>query len=423
MKKLIAILIVASVVFVGFMPSVLAEIDNKHIEEVLDSVMMVRGPTGLGSGVVVNLTNADTNNYMLTAYHVIKNTSGIDEMTLIKITDRHGNEYKAEIVMTDRANDLAMIRLIAGEFSCKPVDIAKPSWYEVGDEIFSVGYNLQGFEEATRGGLNPKENITKNPVPRVGFGNISDIRPGLVYIDIGCYSWGSSGGGTFTKRGKLIGINSLLLGDGAGKVGMIRPVQKLGFDVYTPPEAKKKLADITFYEKHQAIIAAITADAHRPAYYYRRSPVYLVRYILTDHYLSQGEIDEDLFQIWMNEAGRPDEWWIEFHVGGAVGLHIAEIRKWNHPGYGYEKYIYNIQVGYEFDFVDGKMEYGDIDIWGYPSATYVVCSEEGIILNTHGPGCFPPEMLEKSEALPIAKRWTSWIWKERCIEHFRGVEE
>lgn len=426
MKQLIAIIIAVSFIFVGFLPSVVAEIDNVVIERVVGSVMLVRGPSGQGSGVVVNITNAKTNNYMLTAYHVINNSSGIDEMTLILITDRNGNEYKAEVYMTDKANDLALLRLLVGEFPVKPVKIAKPNQYEIGDEIFTVGYNLQGFEEGEQDGLNPKDNVTKNPIPRVGFGNISDIRPKLIYIDVGCYSWGSSGGGTFTEKGKLIGINSLGLYDGAGKLGGIRPVAELNFDVIAPVDAKKKITDITNRDKRKAIMEAVEGDAGYPAYYYRYSPVYMKRIVLTDHYIFEEDVDKEFYDLW-TDAGRPDRWVLIYSVGPSVGLYIEEHRLWSHDEDGYERQALTVCVGVSQNWRwdnekegKGHWEYGDLTLWSEPTKAYIVCSERGVILNTHGGSWYQP--FPEEEALIIAHRWFDYIWQIRCAPHFVGGE-
>lgn len=420
MKKLLVILLTMSLIFVVATPINAKDFSNKIIEQVRQSVLQVRGSSGWGAGVVVSKKQ------MLTAYHVVQNRSGIDEMILIRIYDEKGNEWKAEVIATDKDNDLALLGLLEGEFTCEPVKVVKT--YKVGDPIFTIGYPLQGMEDQAKE-LIPDEDETSNPIARIGFGHISDIRRKLVYIDIGTYSFGSSGGGTFDKRGRLIGINSLIACDGCGKFGVIRPIYATGFNLkmVIPSESKKKLSEVTYIDKWNAIKKYVMYTSGNPAYHYngrRGAPVWIKRIMLSNGWMTEEEkkANPEKYKFWI-DSHLPDKQYLEIHAGPGIGLWICEVRIWNHSGEGYEKMTLNYNIGYEFTSIYNEkkeyqgIKYGGLTLWKIMKI-YIVCSENNIILNVHGGSWITN--LDVEEEKPNAEKWFDYVWEKFLVPHWNG---
>lgn len=425
MKKLLTLIITASLVFT-LVPIQLTADDfsSTIVERVKDSVMMVRGPNSFGSGVVISKRT------MLTAYHVVRNKTGVNEFTLLLITDRYGNEYKAEVLAIDEGNDVALLGLLQGEFDAKPVKIDK--MYNVGDQIFAIGYNLSGFEKDAPAEYLPDESRTDLPIPRAGFGHINDIRPKLVYIDIGCYSWGSSGGGCFDKGGRLIGINSMILNDGAGKLGITRPISCLEFDINIEPrELKKKPEEYTDVEKHNAIRQHVIGTTQGPLYtdFMTREPYWIKIINISRGWMDSNLVDEETYNRWY-EARMPDVHYLEIHAGLYGNMYITEVRRWKHSG-GTERMYTNYKVYCEYIHTKDeeghfKLERGDLLLsYGYgrgSNEAYLVCDNNNIIMNMHSPSEWSTPFTEEDakERLPEARAWFEWLWSTYLLPHYRG---
>jgi len=416
MKKLVIMLMVASFVFIGF-TAIADDFKANIIERITDSVMLVRGPTGQGSGVVVGKS------LMLTAYHVVDNKSGIDEMTLVRITDRYGNKYKAEVAFVDEDNDLAMLVLINDEFKAPVVKLAKK--YEKGDPVFTIGYSLQGFEERGDKYL-PDEDMTTKPVPRAGFGVLCDVRNTLVYYDIGNCSYGCSGGGLFNKNGRLIGIISLVIGDGSGKFGAARKINnKITFEMHKHIESKKKITDVTLTEKYEALVANIENTGRHIGNTRYGLPIYLATLQLPAGYVSEDEVTAEEYEIWQN-AGRPDTHRIMYFYDKQNGLIIAEVRIWIHEGSGYEKKVMNMWVTFDYNIYKDENDHLIVERKAFDLVQaiegYIVCDPYGLIMNTHN-GLLSKYVTDKDrlkELIPKMEYWFNRYWDMFLAPHFNG---
>lgn len=144
-----------------------------------------------GSGVVLNRQGI-----IATNYHVIENAEAIN----VSVKNSSGiATYEAEVLCTDKANDLALLQIKGRRTDSFPaVPYAIPSkTFDVGTSVFAMGYplaDIMGDEvKITDGIINAKTGYQGD----VATYQISaPIQPG------------NSGGPLFDKKGNLVGITN-----------------------------------------------------------------------------------------------------------------------------------------------------------------------------------------------------------------------
>lgn len=150
------------------------------------------GWAGNGSGIIISKSG-----YIITNYHVIENTSEVEVEFLVN--DEIEN-YNAEIIQSDKVNDLAILKIHDINFeSLNEINYNfKLNSSDVGTKVYAFGYpmalSIMGKElKVTDGIISSK----------TGYDG-----------DITCYQisapiqGGNSGGPLFDNKGNLIGINS-----------------------------------------------------------------------------------------------------------------------------------------------------------------------------------------------------------------------
>ncbi len=144
-----------------------------------------------GSGIVLNRQGI-----VATNYHVIEGAEAID--VSIKNNNQIGT-YKATVLCTDKANDLALLQIkdpSADTFPAIPYAIPSKT-FDVGTSVFAMGYpmsNLMGSEvKITDGIINSKTGYQGDVVT---YQISAPIQPG------------NSGGPLFDKKGNLVGITN-----------------------------------------------------------------------------------------------------------------------------------------------------------------------------------------------------------------------
>ena len=147
---------------------------------------------GNGSGLVLSKSG-----YIVTNYHVIENTN---EIEVEFIQEGEVRKFNAEIIQSDKVNDLAIIKIVDVNFDGF-IEIPynfKTRTSDVGTKVYAYGYpmalSLMGKEiKVTDGIISSKS----------GFGG--DITTYQITAPI---QGGNSGGPLFDDKGNLIGINS-----------------------------------------------------------------------------------------------------------------------------------------------------------------------------------------------------------------------
>jgi len=151
----------------------------------------------LGSGVIVDAGRG----FILTNNHVI---AGADD---ISITLSDGRSFDAEVIGTDPATDLAMVRIPAEDLV--EIPFADSRALRVGDFVVAVG-NPFGLGQTVTSGI--VSALGRNTFRELEFQNFiqtdASINPG------------NSGGALINLRGELVGINSAIFTPSGGNVGI-----------------------------------------------------------------------------------------------------------------------------------------------------------------------------------------------------------
>jgi len=153
--------------------------------------------TSLGSGVVVS-----PDGYILTNNHVV------DGATDVKVSFANKEEYPAKVVGTDKASDLAVLKINKSGLSTLP--FADSARAEVGDVVLAIGEPFGLGQTVTMGIISAKG--------RAGLG--IERFEDFIQTDA-AINRGNSGGALIDTRGDLVGINTAILsGETGGNQGI-----------------------------------------------------------------------------------------------------------------------------------------------------------------------------------------------------------
>ena len=158
-----------------------------------------RGPRQIasaGSGVIVDAKNG----YILTNHHVV------DSADEIKISLIDGTLLDAEVIGSDAATDIAVIKVDSDNLSEMPIGDSES--VRVGDFVLAIG-NPFGLGHTVTSGI-------VSALGRTGIGaGLEDFIQTDASINPG-----NSGGALVNMRGELVGINSAIISRSGGNVGI-----------------------------------------------------------------------------------------------------------------------------------------------------------------------------------------------------------
>ena len=170
--------------------------------------------SGLGSGVIV-----DERGIILTNHHVIAEADAL----IVRLGDER--EFEAELVGSDPATDVAVLRIDAPDLVAAP--LGDSDGVDVGEWVLAIGSPF-GFDRTVTAGI----------VSAKGRSNIGDDE-GDRYQDFlqtdASINPGNSGGPLITLDGAVIGINTAIASRGGGSVG-------IGFAI--PANMARSVADL-----------------------------------------------------------------------------------------------------------------------------------------------------------------------------------
>jgi len=152
---------------------------------------------GLGSGVIVT-----TDGYILTNYHVV---DGADDIKVDLSDDR---TLTAKLVGTDKASDLALLKVSGSDFKALPM--GNSDNVQVGDVVLALG-NPMGIGQTVTMGIISAKGRSTGP----GDGSYEDFLQTDAPIN-----HGNSGGALVNTKGELVGINSQILSNSDGNIGI-----------------------------------------------------------------------------------------------------------------------------------------------------------------------------------------------------------
>ena len=172
---------------------------NEMFEDFFGNQMPKReNMTGLGSGFIIS-----SEGYVVTNNHVI---SGADQITVI--FNNGIDEVAAELVGTDPKTDIAVLKIDPNEVDIKNVNWGDSGSSRVGDIVLAIG-NPLGLGGTVTSGIISSINRDIGGGPYVDF--IQTDAP---------INRGNSGGPLFNLDGEVIGINSMIISQTGGSVGL-----------------------------------------------------------------------------------------------------------------------------------------------------------------------------------------------------------
>lgn len=184
---------------------------------------------GTGSGVIIS-----QDGYIVTNNHVIAGASEIE------ITLNNKQKYKAELIGTDKENDIALLK-IDTDLDLIYIPFSDSDTIKIGEWVLAVGnpYNLTST--VTAGIVSAKGRDLE------GNGNIESF----IQTDA-AVNPGNSGGALVNTRGELVGINTAI----SSKTGSF-----VGYSFAVPSNiAKKIIDDLLEFGAVQEAILGINVD-------------------------------------------------------------------------------------------------------------------------------------------------------------------
>ena len=187
-------------------PAVISVYSSKTVREQVPEIFRQMGAKGreqkqrgLGSGVIIS-----PDGYIITNNHVVEEA---DELKVLLGDDR---EFTAKLVGTDPKTDVAVIKIEAENLPT--VTLADSSKLRVGDVVFAIGNPLGVGQTVTMG-------IVSATGRKVGILDEVQGYEDFIQTDA-AINQGNSGGALIDARGRLVGINSAILSNSSGNIGI-----------------------------------------------------------------------------------------------------------------------------------------------------------------------------------------------------------
>lgn len=155
-----------------------------------------RKQSGLGSGVIV-----DKRGYVLTNYHVVKNSSDIK----IKLSD--DREFEGKVIGVDPKTDLAVVKIKADHLPI--IEWGDSDKLRPGETVLAVG-NPYGLSQTVTSGI-----VSATGRANVGIADYEDFIQTDAPINPG-----NSGGALVNVKGQLVGINTAIFSTSGGYQGI-----------------------------------------------------------------------------------------------------------------------------------------------------------------------------------------------------------
>lgn len=165
----------------------------------------------IGSGVIVDANNG----YILTNSHLIH------QATSITVTLHDGRHFKAKLIGSDPASDIAVLQINPVKLTALPLGDSND--LRVGDFVVAIG-NPYGLNETVTSGI-----VSALERSDLGIEGYEDFIQTDASINPG-----NSGGALVNLNGELVGINTAILAPNGGNIG-------IGFAI--PTNMAKSLMD------------------------------------------------------------------------------------------------------------------------------------------------------------------------------------
>jgi S1-C subfamily serine protease len=188
-------------------------------------------PAGSGSGVVIS-----ADGYIVTNNHVVtvETRTGRVPADAVRVELSDGKSFNARVVGLDPRADLALLKIEATGLT--PIEFAPRNSVEVGQWVMALG-NPMGYENTLSVGV----------VSSLGRSLPTDEGAGVLIDSIqtdAAINPGNSGGALCDANGRLIGINTAIISQTGGSIGIgfaipinrverpVRDIRELGYVPY-----------------------------------------------------------------------------------------------------------------------------------------------------------------------------------------------
>jgi len=203
---------------------------DQNVPESEDKVETL--PAGQGSGVIIS-----SDGYILTNNHVISDRSGkkVDE---VWVTLNEGEEYEAKIVGFDEKTDVAVLKIDAKDLPCAVM--ADSDNLKTGDVVFAIG-NPMGVGKTITMGIVSATSRDLNILGNEGYESFIQTDAAI--------NMGNSGGALVDAWGRLVGINTAIISQSGGNIGIgfavpIKLARSIAISLATTGEVKRGLLGI-----------------------------------------------------------------------------------------------------------------------------------------------------------------------------------
>ena len=161
---------------------------------------------GVGSGVIIS-----ADGYIVTNYHVVQGMRGreVDEI-LVRLND--GTEYEATLIGSDLKTDVAVLK-VEVDADLPVVTLADSDLLRVGDIVFAIGNPRDLGLTATQGIVSALERNRGGEI--LGAGSYENFIQTDAAINLG-----NSGGALVDACGRLVGINTAIVSNSGGSIGL-----------------------------------------------------------------------------------------------------------------------------------------------------------------------------------------------------------
>ncbi len=195
--------------------SITAQSQGEIFEDPFFGPLRTRPEAHLGTGIVYKVDGSTA--YIVTNNHVVKNSTQI----FISISDY---SFKATIVGTDPATDIAVLKVDTGKLKLIPAKFADSDMLKPGYIVVAIGQPY-GF----------KNTATMGIISALGRGEIFQSGGYADFIQTNAQiNPGNSGGPLIDLGGKTVGINTVIYSETHGNVG-------IGFAI--PSNLVRRVAD------------------------------------------------------------------------------------------------------------------------------------------------------------------------------------
>jgi serine protease Do/serine protease DegQ len=160
----------------------------------------------VGSGVIIS-----ADGYIVTNYHVVQGMRGreVDEI-LVRLND--GTEYEATLIGSDLKTDVAVLK-VEVDADLPVVRLGDSDLLRVGDIVFAIGNPRDLGLTATQGIVSALERNRGGEI--LGAGSYENFIQTDAAINLG-----NSGGALVDAWGRLVGINTAIVSNSGGSIGL-----------------------------------------------------------------------------------------------------------------------------------------------------------------------------------------------------------